>query len=128
MPGQHLGHCPAARVPHDDDVPDVERDQGILDGRRLRFVAHGSFAGRVRRSDDVPDRPHLEDVAGIGAQKEARHDAAVRAGQQERDRILALREALEGRTESGPPAPDEDADSAQELLHQRGPSITQARQ
>src|SRR5215472_3719961 len=30
MRGQHLGHGPAARVPHDDNVSHVERDQRVL--------------------------------------------------------------------------------------------------
>jgi len=72
------------------------------------------------------DGAHFEEVAGVGAEQQARDDPAVRAGQEQGRRILTVSETLEGRPKTWPPATQEVGDSMKKLVHQRGPSASRS--
>src|SRR5213592_4692884 len=73
----------------------VEDKESVLDGRRLRFVAHGGHALLARRCDEVTRGANLEEIARISTEEKARDDAAVRACQEERHRVLSVSQTLE---------------------------------
>src|SRR5205814_10229764 len=92
LPARDGLHGPAARMAQDDHVTDVKSEQGVLDGRGLGANAGGGLAVRVRGRDEIADRAYFEQVARIGAEEKARDDPAVRAGHEQGNRLLALRQ------------------------------------
>src|SRR5216117_2680237 len=105
----------------------VEDKESVLDGRRLRFVAHGGHALLARRCDEVTRGANLEEIVRISTEEKARDDAAVRACQEERHRVLSVSQTLESCPKVGAAATDEVADTPQDRVHQRSPSATRAR-
>ena len=110
----------------DDHVADLKGEQGVLDGRGLGAIAGGGLAAGVRGRDEIADRAHLEQVARIRTEKEARDDPAVRAGQQQGNGLLPLGQALERRPQTWASSADEVGDPADHRVHRRAPRASRA--
>jgi hypothetical protein len=100
----------AMRVATDDDVADAKAVHGILD---RRFFPRGDAAGR----DDVAGVAEHEQVARFGLGQEARIDARIGAGDEERVRVLAACQSLELTASNLEDAPMEPLDSVQYFFH-----------
>ena len=77
-------HRAALRMAADDDVAHAQRLDGKLDGGGGGIGA----ARRIRGRDDVADVFHDEEVARLALRDEFRQHARIRAGDEQRVRVL----------------------------------------